>query len=534
MYVLIDNYDSFTYNLYQYISEITEKEIKVFRNDSINDVRDIEKLKPEAIIISPGPGRPEDAGISVEAIKYFSTRIPVLGVCLGHQAIGYAFGAKIKQARRIVHGKVEEIMLDGKGLFRNIPSPARFTRYHSLAIREDSLPEDLEITAFAQDGEIMGVRHKHYPVEGIQFHPESMASEYGKRLLKNFLNYKREPFRIHEMLPRIVSHNSLSFEEAEGFMDEVTEGNLTDAQLAGFLVAFNAKGPTAEEIAGCASVLKRKKISVPTTRDVIDTCGTGGDDLGTFNISSLAAIVVSACGGYVAKHGNRAVSSKSGSADFYREMGIATELTADKAAELIERTGFAFLFAPLFHKAMKHAGSVRRELKLKTIFNLIGPLSNPASAAYQLIGVYSRDLCMPLAEASKLLGTKRVMVVHGLDGMDEISVSSPSKIVEIDEKGAVKDYIFDPRSIGVNIYRADELAGGDAKRNAVIAFQIVSGEGSRAITDAVLLNAGAALYNANLAESIKDGFETARKALLSGEVKRKIDRIVELSIQIRT
>jgi anthranilate synthase/phosphoribosyltransferase len=532
MYVLIDNYDSFTYNLYQYISEITEKEIKVFRNDAIRDVHEIEKLRPEAIIISPGPGRPEEAGISVDTIKYFAGRVPLLGVCLGHQAIGYAFGAKIKQARRIVHGKVEEIMLDGKGVFRNIPSPARFTRYHSLAIREDTLPEDLEITAFAQDGEIMGVRHKRYTIEGIQFHPESMASEYGKRLLKNFLNYKREPFKTSEMLPKIIANNSLSYEDAEGFMDEVTEGNLTDAQLAGFLVAFNAKGPTADEIAGCAAVMRKKKISVATSSEVIDTCGTGGDELGTFNISSLAAIVVVACGGVVAKHGNRAVSSKCGSADFYKEMGIATELSPQKAAELLDQTGFTFLYAPLYHKAMKHAAQVRRELKLKTIFNLIGPLSNPANAAYQLIGVYSGDLCLPLAQAAKTLGTKRVMVAHGLDGMDEISVSSPTKIVEIDERQNVKEYIFDPRDIGINIYRSDELIGGDPKQNVSMAFKIISGEGSQAITEAVLLNAGAALYVGTLANTIKAGYEAAKKALFGGEVKRKLDQIIKLSNQV--
>jgi anthranilate synthase/phosphoribosyltransferase len=533
MYIIIDNYDSFTYNLYQYISEITDKEIKVIRNDAVKDVKEIEKMNPEAIIISPGPGRPEDAGISVDVIKYFAPKIPLLGVCLGHQAIGYAFGAKIKQARRIVHGKVEEIIIDGKGVFRNIPSPAKFTRYHSLAIREDTLPEELEISAFAQDGEIMGVRHKQYTVEGIQFHPESIASEYGKRLLRNFLNYKRDPFKVNELLPKLVKGASMTQDEAEAFMDEVTEGNMTDAQLAGFLVAITAKGPTSEEIAGCATVLKKKKVSLKSDYDLIDTCGTGGDELGTFNISSLAALVVASCGGFVAKHGNRAMSSKCGSADFFKEMGITIEATPQKAKELLERTGFTFLFAPVFHKAMKYAGQVRRELKLKTIFNLIGPLSNPADASYQLIGVYSGELCLPVAQAAKLLGVKRIMAVHGLDGMDEISVSSPTKIVEIDENNTVKDYIFDPRSIGVNIYRSDELIGGDAKKNVSIAFKIIAGEGSPAITEAVLLNAGAALYIGKIAQSIKEGYGIARNALLNGDVKRKLDQIIEVSSLIQ-
>jgi len=530
MYILIDNYDSFTYNLFQYISEITDKEIKVFRNDAIKKAAELIKFKPEAIIISPGPGRPpEDVGVSLEVVKQFAGKIPILGVCLGHQVIAYAYGANIIQAKHIVHGKVEDIQLDGKGLFRNIPSPACFTRYHSLAVEAESLPDDFEITARAPDGEIMGIRHKNYILEGIQFHPESIASEYGKRLLKNFLNYKREPFKVREMLARIIDKQSMTFSEAECFMDEVTEGNLSDSQLAGFLIAINAKGFTPEEIAGCASILKKKRNVVTTSHPVLDTCGTGGDGLGTFNISSLSALIASACGAYVAKHGNRAVSSKSGSADFYKEMGININLNPQEATSLLNETGFTFLFAPIYHKAMKHAVSVRRELRIKTIFNLIGPLSNPASAEYQLIGVFSEDLCQPMAKAARLLGVKRVMVVHSMDGMDEISVSAPTKIVEIGEDDNVKSYIFEPEEIGIKLFSSCELKGGDAKKNMKIANEIISGNNNSAIKEAVLLNAGAALYTAGIASNIKDGYTMAKDALDKGIVKEKIANIIEKS-----
>ncbi|MBN2531391.1 MAG: bifunctional anthranilate synthase component II/anthranilate phosphoribosyltransferase [Spirochaetales bacterium] len=529
MYVLIDNYDSFTYNLFQYICEITDDEVKVIRNDAVKDIKEIAALNPKAIIISPGPGRPEDAGISVDAVKYFSGKVPILGVCLGHQVIAYVNGAQIKQAQRIVHGKVEDIILDGKGLFRNIPSPARFTRYHSLAVQKATLPDFLEITAYANDGEIMGLRHKRYIVEGIQFHPESMASDFGKRLLKNFLYYKSEAFNTRDMLSGIISKNNMSFDEAESFMDEVTEGNFTNAQLAAFLTALNAKGPSPEEIAGCASILKKKRTVFTSSNPVLDTCGTGGDELGTFNISSLSALAAAACGAYVAKHGNRAVSSKSGSADFYKELGIKIDLSPGSSENLLEKTGFAFLFAPLYHKAMKHAVEVRRELRIKTIFNLIGPLSNPAGSEYQLIGVYSADLCIPVARAARLLGVKRVMVVHGLDGMDEISVSSVSKIVEINEEGQENEYVFDPRTIGVQIYRSDELKGGDAKKNSEIAHNILSGKGHDAIKEAVLLNTGAALYIAGIAESIQAGYLKAKNAFQDGSVKAKIEQIIKES-----
>jgi anthranilate synthase/phosphoribosyltransferase len=528
MYVLIDNYDSFTYNLFQYISEITDQEVKVVRNDAIS-VKEIEELKPRGIIISPGPGRPEDAGISVDVVKHFTGKVPILGVCLGHQTIAYAYGAKIIQAQRIVHGKVENIILDGKGLFRNISSPSRFTRYHSLAVQGNTLPDFLEITARANDGEIMGVRHKRYVVEGIQFHPESMASDFGKRLLRNFLHYKRESFNTREMLSNIIAGQDMNFAEAESFMDEVTEGNFTNAQLAAFLTALNAKGPSPEEIAGCASILKKKRTLFATSHPVIDTCGTGGDGLGTFNISSLSALAAAACGVYVAKHGNRAVSSNSGSADFYKELGIKIDLTPGSAEKMLEKTGFAFLFAPLYHKAMKHAVQVRQELRIKTIFNLIGPLSNPAGSECQLIGVFSADLCLPVARAARLLGAKRVMVVHGLDGMDEISVSSVSKIVEINEQGEEKEYVFDPRTIGVKIYRLDELKGGNAKENVEITQNILSGNGNDAIKEAVLLNTGAALYIAGITESIQAGYIKAKNAFADGSVKAKIEQIIRES-----
>ena len=186
MILIIDNYDSFTYNLYQYLCEMTDEEVRVERNDRI-EVDEVVRIQPRALVISPGPGRPEDAGISVEVIRELAGRIPILGVCLGHQAIGYAFGARIVQAAEIVHGKVDTVMLDGRGLFRNIPASADFTRYHSLVLEEKSLPQELEVTARTADGLTMGVRHRNYDIEGVQFHPESIMSEYGHEMLDNFL-----------------------------------------------------------------------------------------------------------------------------------------------------------------------------------------------------------------------------------------------------------------------------------------------------------------------------------------------------------
>ena len=521
MILLLDNYDSFTHNLYQYISEITTEPVKVIRNDAIN-ADEVEAMAPDRIIISPGPGRPEEAGISVELIQRFAGRIPILGVCLGHQAIGHALGATIVGAKRIVHGKVEPMEIDGRGLFRSIDSPALFTRYHSLVIDPDTLPEELEVTARSGDGEIMGVRHREYVLEGVQFHPESIASETGKKLLANFLHYHREPFVARAALSRVIAGTAMTRAEAANFMEEVTEGNLTPVQIAGFLVALNCRGITGEQIAGCASVLQKKRVPVSCNKPMVDTCGTGGDGLGTFNISSMSALVASACGATVAKHGNRAVSSKSGSADFYRELGVPVDQSREQAEAALANHGFAFLFAPLYHGAMKHAAVPRKELGIKTIFNLLGPLVNPAGAEFQVIGVYDRALCRPMAEAAVLLGIKRGMVVHGTDGQDELSVCAHSVIVPFDESGVSGEETLDPASLGLGGHRLEDLEGGDAVANADIARQLLAGGGAPAIHDAVVLNAAAALVVAGLAPDLAAGVATTREALASGAVAAKL------------
>ena len=531
MIVLIDNYDSFTHNLFQYLSELTSEEIRVVRNDRIT-LPALRDLHPSRIVISPGPGRPEDAGISVQAITEFAGTTPILGVCLGHQAIGYAFGARIVQAARIVHGKAEPIATDGRGLFRSIPSPSVFTRYHSLAIDKATVPEGFEVTATSDDGEIMGIRHKEYVVEGVQFHPESIASAAGKQLLRNFLNYRREPFVARAVLGSLIGGATLSREEAANFMEELTEGNLTSAQIAGFLVAIASRGPRPEEIAGCASVLQRKRTPITIDRPVLDTCGTGGDGLGTFNISSLSALAAAACGATVAKHGNRAVSSRSGSADFYRELGIAIDLPPASTQRLIHEHGFGFLFAPIYHGAMRHAAVPRGELGVKTIMNLLGPLVNPAGAAYQLIGVYAEEYVPIVAEAASMLGIRKVMVVHGLDGIDEISVSADSRAVTIDENGVATESIVNPAKLGIPPHALSDLAGGDAAQNVAIAREILAGRGSGAIRDAVAVNAGAALALYGVVDEIGAGVERVLAAIADGTVASFVDRIAKRSQEL--
>lgn len=532
MILLLDNYDSFTHNLYQYLRELTDEDVVVIRNDQ-KTVAELEALEPSRLIISPGPGRPEDAGVSVEAIGHFAGKLPILGVCLGHQAIAHAFGGQVVQAKRIVHGKAENITNDGKGLFRSIGSPAQFTRYHSLAVAEDSIPHGFEISARSDDGEIMGIRHRELIIEGVQFHPESIASEGGKKLLHNFLNYRREAFVARSLLDQLQRGEDLSQEQAENFMEELTDGNLSDAIIAGVLMGISVKGPAASEIAGCAQVLRRKHRPFTSTVDVVDTCGTGGDGLNTINISSLTALTTSALGLPTAKHGNRAVTSKSGSSQFYEALGIRLDLSPDQSQELLAQTNFAFLYAPTYHSAMRFAAPVRKELKVKTIMNLVGPLSNPAHAAYQVIGVYDSGLTMIMAKAAALLGVKAGMVVHGSDGQDEISVCGTTQVVEFSQDGSLEEYIFDPSTLGIPPYRIEDLMGGDAQENARIAREMLAGRGYDAIRHSVALNAGATLKVCGRVASIGDGYGLAMEALESGLVLSHLDEICRVNGELQ-
>ncbi len=533
MIVIIDNYDSFTYNIVQTIATLTTEPIKILRSKECT-IEDIQALKPTRLIVSPGPSTPKEAGISCEAIKYYAGKIPILGVCLGHQAIAYAFGANIINAKYIKHGIVEDIALDGKGIFRFVGKKGTFTRYHSLVVEHSTLSDDFEITATSSDGEIMGIRHKEYPIEGVQFHPESIASKNASELFGAFLNYQKENVFGSEILTNLINKKDLSKEVAKAFMDDLTSGFSNQCLNAAILTALAMKGESATEIAGAAEVLAEKKTPLVFSKDInlTDIVGTGGDCKGSFNISSMSALVASACGLILAKHGNRSVSSKCGSADFYQGLGIKIDGTVEKTKSLIEQTGFGFLFAPIYHNAMKHAASVRAQLGIKTIMNLLGPLSNPANAQNQIIGVYSIDLIEPIASAAKMLGTERVMVVSSEDGFDEISPCAKTHITEIKEDGIKHSYIIDPSDFGIQNCSADDLAGGSATDNVNIANEILASPTSdkyKTIKEALYLNAAAALYIGKKADSIQSGYNMAKVALESGEVAKKINEIVELS-----
>jgi len=345
---------------------------------------------------------------------------------------------------------------------------------------------------------------------------------------------------IIDALHRIANHRqSLSREEARAVMTQVLTGKCTDAQIAAFLVALHMKGETVEEIVGFAEAIRAAAVPLGldqnlavdvsgTERDaLVDTCGTGGDASGTFNISTATALVVAGAGVRVAKHGNRSVTSKCGSADVMEGLGVNINLPPARLAACLEEVGIAFLFAPAMHSAMKYVQSARRELRLRTVFNLLGPLNNPAHASAQVVGVYSAALVEKLAEALSMLGLHRALVVHGLDGLDEITITGPTRIAEVRE-GTIRTYEVTPEEFGMNRATLDDISGGDAAANAEIIAEILRGRKSPG-RDVVLLNAAAAVVAAGRADHLADALPLASSSIDSGAAAEKLQALVRFT-----
>jgi anthranilate phosphoribosyltransferase len=354
---------------------------------------------------------------------------------------------------------------------------------------------------------------------------------------------------ILEALHRIVNHREpLARAEAREVMGEVLSGKCTDAQIAALLIGLHMKGETVEEIVGFAEAIRAAATPIPVRNDsvldasgtgreaLVDTCGTGGDAAGTFNISTVTAFVVAGCGVRVAKHGNRsstpkvegdAMSAKCGAADVMEALGVNIQLPPELIGKCIEEVGIAFLFAPAIHSAAKYVAPARRETRLRTVFNLLGPLTNPAGASAQVVGVYSLDLVDKVAEALSMLGTHRAFVVHGLDGLDEITITGPTRVAEVRE-GRVQSYEITPEEFGLESAPIEALSGGNAAENARIVRSILGG-GKSPRRDVVLMNAAAALVAAGESHHLKDAVALAADSIDSGSASRKLDAMVRFT-----
>ncbi|RMF07186.1 MAG: anthranilate phosphoribosyltransferase [Alphaproteobacteria bacterium] len=326
---------------------------------------------------------------------------------------------------------------------------------------------------------------------------------------------------------RVAEGASLSAEESAQAFDIMMSGEATPVQMAAFLMALRVRGETVEEITGAARTMRAKATPVEAPEDAVDTCGTGGDAKGTYNISTCTAFIVAGAGVPVAKHGNRSVSSKSGSADVLAALGVNLDIPPETVARCIREAGVGFMFAPAHHSAMRHVGPVRAELGIRTIFNLLGPLANPAGVKRQVIGVFSRDWVVPLAEVCEQLGSEHVWVVHGSDGLDELTTTGPTFVAELRD-GRVSSYEVVPADAGLPQAAPADLLGDDAQANATAIRDVLEGKASP-LRDIAVLNAAAALIVGGKAEGLKQGAELAAEAIDSGAARTALEKLVEIS-----
>jgi anthranilate phosphoribosyltransferase len=332
---------------------------------------------------------------------------------------------------------------------------------------------------------------------------------------------------IKEAIAQLVGGKSLTMDEASTVMSEIMEGTATPAQFGAFVTALRFNGETVEEIAGLARTMRSKALRVNSNEPVVDTCGTGGDGSGTFNISTTAAFVVAACGLKVAKHGNRAISSHCGSADVLEALGVKIDLNPEQVQKCLEKVGIGFMLAPVFHPAMKFAAAPRKEVGIRTVFNILGPLTNPAGAGAQVLGVPEKGLTEKMATVLKMLGCQHALVVHGEDGLDEITITGKTFIAEL-KTGVIKNYEISPEECGLTKAKPDSLKGGTAKENADLLRSILSGK-KGAQRDIVLMNAAAALIAGDKAATFKEGIAMAGAAIDNGKALQKLENFITFS-----
>jgi anthranilate phosphoribosyltransferase len=337
---------------------------------------------------------------------------------------------------------------------------------------------------------------------------------------------------VRDALGKLVLGENLTRDEARAAMRSLVDGEATPSQIAAFAIALRMKGETPEEIAGLAEVMRGAATRVEAGENIVDVVGTGGDGAGTFNISTLSALVVASAGGRVAKHGNRSITSACGAADFLEAIGIAIDLPPQAVAQCVDETGFGFMFAPQYHPAMRHAIVPRREIGVRTVFNILGPITNPAGTRRQLTGVAVSGLGETMARVLDLMGAQHALVVHGQDGLDEISVCAPTQVHEV-RSGKLRAYVIEPEQFGLERRSVDAVRGGTVDANVRMSQAVLDGARGPS-RDVVLLNAGAALYVAGLAESIADGIGRAAEELDSGRVRSKVAEVIAASQRIKT
>lgn len=522
MILLIDNYDSFVFNIKTMLNQLTDDEIAVYRNDKIT-LDEIKRLSPNAIILSPGPKHPKDSGICLEIFKA-RLNVPVLGICLGHQALGLCFGAKIQRLKEVAHATSSQISLIAQSeLFREFPKDFSVMRYHSLEVVD--LPSELEALAYTKDKVLMAMRHKDLPYFGVQFHPESYFSEYGLKIFENFLKFKGQTSQKASEKPTLTSfitklqdNQGLNTDDFARICQIIASREYEAVQLGALLVLITEKSLDERSLSALVSNILKYSQTFNDESEMIDIVGTGGDGFKSINVSTTTAFILGALGVKVAKHGNRAISSASGSSDVLSALKIPAFDSIAKQVKVLDEQGLTFFHAPFFHSLVGEVKEVRAKLGVRTVFNVLGPLLHPnLSLKYQLMGNYHAPVHRLLIEVLRNLGRKHALVVRGNDGMDEISICDETSIYELKD-GQIFNYTISPEQFGFKRAFHSEIVGGDAKQNAKILLDTLSGKQKGAKFDIVVLNAMFALYTANRVPTPAAAKDIVLEAIHSGKV----------------
>lgn len=546
MFLVIDNYDSFTFNLVQAFHMLGLPPV-VVRNDDPALLSFAARADLSGVCISPGPGRPEEAGACLDFLKRLPYDIPVLGVCLGHQILALHQGAEIAVSDKVMHGKACMIRHDDAGVFKGLPSPMRVGRYHSLLVCEQGLPENCTVTAHTEDGEIMGLRYKDRPWEGVQFHPESVLTPDGMRLLGNFANTARPngdimsiapdtvekssqttPPRLTTIMDKLAEGENLTVTEAKMAFSRLMDGKMSSAQAGAFLLGLRAKGETPDEMAEAVNAIldRAVPVQVPPFSPVLDVVGTGGDGRNSFNCSTGTALILAAMGHQVLKHGNRSVSSRCGSADVLENLGIRLDLPVEEIPMRLKDDGFVFLFAPRFHPSFSHIMPIRRELGVRTLFNLMGPLVNPARPGICFLGVASEQMVPLFAETLSRMGNRSGAIVCGAGGYDELTTLGPAKIAFVRDSD-IRFEELDPSRYGFDPCNPEDLAISNPAEGAAVLRELLEGRGPEPMRQMLALNVGFGLHLLRPEISLAACMADAKVAVESGIAGEYVKRIAK-------
>lgn len=528
--LVLDNFDSFTYNLVDFFRQLG-CQVKVYRNTA--DPETLAKEVFDLLVLSPGPSVPRNAGNLMQVIARFYREKPILGVCLGHQALIEHFGGTLANIAP-VHGKAVPIEHDGRGIFTGLEQQCLVARYHSWA--GALIPPDFEVTARSGDGVVMGIRHKKYPIEGIQFHPESvlsMKNSAGMRMLRNVVEGRLAAGNriYHELSQKLQSGTPLSTEGLRTFLQATEEGQLSDEQKQMLLTALSIRLRDAGELRPFIEALMQfsngKDLLQADFADAVDICGTGGSGLPRINTSTLASLLLASCGLKIAKHGNRAAAGRFGSFNLLEALEVPIRFDPVLAEKTLDQVNLSYIFAPDIHPVFRHFAPVRAKIGVPTIFNVLGPLVNPLQPKRQFIGTAFAELMDVIFETAIKMGKAHVLVVRGWDGLDEISISAPTRVLEY-RNGQKLDYELNPGDFGLTTLPFQAVSATTPAECTAIAKAMLSGNPTSDHYKLVAVNA-AFIYSKFVEDiPLPAAYEKMEQLILSGVMGEVLEAYREL------